>query len=292
MKNKRRFFRALGFVSLALLLLAGCGGGEEVLNSNSGVPGVTATYSVQITEGSTTLNPGETVSGMEGKTVHTVTVTEVATGNPVPGLNVSLYGEMDMTTMVHSTPAAPAVDNGDGTYTCAVYYLMPSMMGSWSLDVTAGGETSRFNVQVAMAMGDTKKQVAKNAGDTFDMMGTPTVRNYYLFNEGVTATSFRIFTATREMMKSHPAVYPGKTLNMGVFTISSMTVEVSSDGGTTWTTMSEAPAGSGTWEATGLNLSSGSAATLEVRLAINGNAYVDNGNPATGSNPTFSVTVP
>ncbi len=47
---------------------------------------------------------------------------------------------MHMVGMDHSTPVDSITDNGDGTYTCIVYYLMSSVMsgkskGYWELEV-------------------------------------------------------------------------------------------------------------------------------------------------------------
>ncbi len=240
----------------------------------------------------------------EGRSVFSLSVAD-ASGTPVAGLNLSVVPWMFMDAHTHTTPVDAVVDNGDGTYTCTVYYLMASsmangmMMGYWELRVGIGDDTAYFYPTVAMAMGDTKKVTLKDADDKIaGMMGDPpTVRNYYIFNEGLTGSTgshtLKLFIATRQSMTNHPAVFVGAEFadeNGAAWTVDTMTVEVSTNGGLTWLPLSDE--GAGHWSVSGLtDLTSGDDALFEVRMSINGAAKTTDGMDS-GGNAVFNITVP
>ena len=71
---------------------------------------------------------------------------------------VTLYPEMDMHTMQHSSPAEqPVYDASQGVYAGAVVFTMPSgEMGTWKLTVDAEGQAVDLEVVVADAPANTK----------------------------------------------------------------------------------------------------------------------------------------
>ncbi len=246
--------------------------------------------------------PG-TMQAMQGRTMFTISVTDL-NGNPAPGLTLAVNPTMYMATMNHSTPIDAILDNGDGTYTCTIYYLMASamngnFMGYWELKVTANGDDAYFYPPVMMAMGDTTRGTLKDANDKIaGMMGQdPQVRSYYVFKESYSGTSgnhtIRLFIAARESMMMHPAVSTGSQLTdeTGTFwTVNTMSVELSLDDGANWTAMTDD--GSGHWSATGVaGLTSGQTTDMLVSVTINGTEKTTDGTQV-GSPASFTLTAP
>lgn len=252
------------------------------------------------------------MGAMEGKTSFSLNITDRYTTHGVTGLTVMLMPTMYMATMSHGTAVDGCVESSTaGLYNCTVYYLMASSMASgmsmgyWELKVTAGagmaGESAWLYPGVMMAMGDTTRSVLKGQNDKIAgmSMGMSTARNYYLFKDGVSGTTgdhtFKLFIAARESMMSHPAISAGTVLNAGTMyelTLSSMTVEVSTDG-SNW--IPAADNGGGHWSASGITgLTDDVQGNLYVRLTVNGEQKTTNGSvPAgDGSNDygTFKVT--
>ncbi|MDH5516249.1 MAG: FixH family protein [Gammaproteobacteria bacterium] len=246
----------------------------------------------------------------EGKSVFSLQISDRASGNLLPGLNVSVMPMMTMTVgHMHDSPVGEVTDNGDGTYQATVYYLMPSTMmngdpmGDWDLQVMIGGmagEVAHFNPQVMMSMGDTVKATLMGQNDMIMGMMAPEKRKYFLFKEslmGMTGNhSFSLFLAARESMMSHVAVYPGAILNAGSadyeLSVASVTVEVSTDT-TNWSVA--AANGNGYWSVTGLSgLVDGDTSDIYVRLSVNGERKTTDGNTAAGDGSNdyavFSVT--
>jgi len=249
------------------------------------------------------------MNAMEGKSAFTLRVTDINTDAAVTGLNISLMPMMHMSAMMHSTPVANVVDNNDGSYSAKVYYLMPSSMmngmsmGYWELKVMIGGmmgEKATFFPDVMMAMGDSVKGTLKGQNDLIAgmMMGMTENRNYYLFKESLTGMTgnhtFNLFIAAREDMMKYPAVDSTSTLSAGTayeLVVTTMSVEVSSDA-STWVAATDN--GNGQWSAAGITgLTNGSAGTLYVRLAVNGEQKTTDGlAPAgDGSNDYTMFTV-
>ncbi|MBU0673077.1 MAG: FixH family protein [Proteobacteria bacterium] len=254
----------------------------------------TATYRIQY-------QPGM-MGAMQGKTQFKLTITDRATGTPVTGATLMLMPTMAMASMSHGTPVDTITELGDGVYQCTVYYLMASTMngmsaGYWSLKITANGESATFHPNVMMAMGDTTRATLKDANDMIaGMMGQPAqIRSYYLFKDSLSGDTgnhtFQLFIATRESMMNHPALAVGQALtdeNGQSWTVDTVTVEVSTDSGVTWTAMVDGS--NGHWSVTGLSgLTTGESATILVRLTINGVEKTGNGE-AGGDPASFTVT--
>ncbi len=162
---------------------------------------------------------------MEGKSICTLTITNLADETPATGLAISLMPIMNMAMHEHSTPVDGCVEQTDpaGTYRCTVYYLMASKMmngmsmGFWDVKVSIGGmdgEEAHFYPSVMMAMGgDTAKAVLQGQTDKIAGMGgmsmnqeggmagdhqmqmsamtmgdgtMPENRKYFLFKDGIT----------------------------------------------------------------------------------------------------------
>jgi hypothetical protein len=242
------------------------------------------------------------MGAMQGKTVFKLKITDRETNGPVTGATLSLMPTMAMATMSHGTPVDRVTELGDGVYQGTVYYLMASMMdgksaGYWSLKATVNGEAATFHPQVMMAMGDTSRATLKDANDKIaGMMGQAAqIRSYYLFKNSLSGTAgnhtLKLFIATRASMMNHPALSIGQNLtdeNGQVWAVTAMTVEVSTDGGLTWTAMTDA--GGGHWTGAALSgLVEGESAALLVRLTVNGVEKTGNGE-AGGSPASFTVT--
>ena len=258
---------------------------------------ITSSYKVSYVEGS--------MKAMQGKTTFKIGVTKLTDGSVAPGLLVTLAPKMYMTTMSHVTPIDTITDNGDGTYTCVVYYLMASgpTMGYWELKVGVNGETATFYPAVAMSMGDTAKVTLKHKNDTIPGMGGMTSpRSYPLFKDSLMAGmggtyTFKVLIASQESMMSFPKLYTGVVLGPSTnqLTVNTLSGQASTDG-TTWLPMTEDTVNKGHFSVTGLTgLSTGVAGTIYVKLTINGNDYVDNATgdaAATGAHAyaTFKVT--
>lgn len=231
-----------------------------------------------------------------GKTNFNIKLTNLSDSTVASGKAIILTPKMYMSGMSHSAPVDPVVtDNGDGTYSCTVYYLMATMGGYWELKVNVGGEIATFYPSVGMSMGSTARATLKGVADVIGVMGMGTLpRTYYLFNEGVTGMgpyTFKLFIAAADdsMMMSFPAVFGssgGSTLHDATdnpWTVNSGTssVLVSSDGGSTWVTATDN--GSGHWSAAGLE-GVGAGGTIRVKVNINGEQKTTTGSV------TLSVT--
>lgn len=249
---------------------------------------LTTSYKVEYVAG--------TMAATQGKTTFKIKVSNITTGAAVTGLSPTLTPKMYMATMSHTTPVDSVTDNGDGTYTCVVYYLMASgpAMGFWELKVALGGETATFYPSVGMSMGDTTKVTLKNSADTYTSMGSTSVRGYPVFKDSLTVMSgmgtLKLFIAAQESMTSWPALKTGLSLNSAAFTVNTLAVEASTDGGTTWTAMTE-EATAGHFTLGNISgLTSGTQATFLVRLTINGNVYNNNSSGTAGGTATNYAT--
>lgn len=173
-----------------------------------------------------------------------------------------------------------------------------------------------FHPQVKMPMGGkVLVATASNVADQWtNMNGVTQARPYrvWLHDARPNASSghdVTLFVSTQNIPNpapgsdphahtmSFPSVYVGRTLQgpadpvTGVrpnVPITSVTVEVSTDGGTTWQALA-ADGTTGRYTATQITgLSAGSAATMQVRLTVNGNVMAT----ATSAMPQLAFTAP
>jgi hypothetical protein len=255
---------------------------------------LTSTYKVEYLPGM--------MAAAQGKTTFKIRVTKRSDSSAVPGLTLSLMPMMHMLTMSHATPVDSVIDNGDGTYSCAIYYLMSSVMsgmsmGYWELKVMIGGmmgETTTFYPYVGMSMGTTTvRATLQGQADTVNGMAGPEKRSYYLFNSGLSGTTgFNLFIAAKDTMMSYPAVSDGTILHDTTstpWTVHPVTVSASTDG-TTWVLATDNDEGH--WSVSGLSgLSSGVTGAIYVKVNINGENKTTDGNPVSGANGYAAFTV-
>jgi len=270
------------------LVIFGCGGG----GSDTAFPAAPATVNETVTTATFKVENIPVTAATEGKSAFKIRLTDKSTGAAVVGKTVTLTPTMVMTSTSHSTPCEALKDNGDGTYSATIYYLMASnmngtTMGTWELKFTVDGETATFKPPVTMSMGTTPKITLKGINDKIGSMTGSSARNYYLFNDGISGGTVKLFIAAADdsMMTKFPAVSVGSTLHDQMnadVPVSSMAVEVSTDK-TAWTPLSDD--GSGHWSKSGLAmLSAGS--HLYVRLTVNGEQKTTDG-AAVGAGNAF-----
>lgn len=211
--------------------------------------------------------------------------------------------------------------DAQGMSTCTLYYLMASemmngaSMGYWNIGVKIGEEVVNFVPSVMMAMGDTVRAVLKGVNDMIPVMSMTAAddsmsgdmsdhdmsghdmhshsmgamvmaadmeaRSYYLFNDGLTATTeghqFALFIASKNSMSDYPIVATGASMMKGDMSmnIDEVLVEVSVDG-QTFITASEL--GGGHFRVDTLaGLSAGTDAEIYVRLTVNGEQKTSDG---------------
>jgi len=293
-----RISACLSVMALAFTLAA-CGSSSS---SSVEIPQAMKVYTGTASSTSYNVTYYSSTAPVTGKNEFILEITRVSNGAHVAGATVTIEPEMHMTDgMNHTTPVGALSDNGDGTYTGAVYYLMASAMngvamGEWHLHIMVNGEAAVFNPGVTMAMGDTARATLKLASDKYMRMGTATARSWYLFHNGLEGSggsyTFSVFAAVLEDLMTMPAVAEGMTLPDaagGSWTVNSVAVEVSTDAAT-WTAMTGM--GNGVYQAAVSGLTNGMAGTVYVRLMVNGTQYTTDGAAASGANGygTFTVT--
>jgi len=243
---------------------------------------------------------------VQGKSSFQIKVVNLSDGMPTTGLTLKLMPMMHMATMKHAAPVDVVTESATpGTYNCTVYYLMASGpgVGFWELKVMIGngmmgmgtGEAATFYPAVGMPMGpNTVRVTLKGQNDIISSMTSTEKRTYYLFRDGLatnSTTTLDLFIAAKESMMSYPAVSVGTVLSSPTGTVTSMTVEASSDGGANWITATDNTKGH--WSIPGLSgLVSGATSTIFVKLNVNGEAKTTDGNALSGTNDyaTFIVT--
>jgi hypothetical protein len=242
-----------------------------------------------------------------GKSTFKIKITNRSDGSVATGLTVYLMPMMHMASMGHATPVDTVAEEGStGIYDCTAYYLMASGpgMGYWELKVVIGSgmgtgssEMATFYPAVSMGMGtDTVRTTLYGPDDIVTSMSGTQTNKYYLFRDGAVsaATSmFNLFIAHSEsMMMSFKAVSVGSVLSNPTGTVTSMSVQASTD--STFSSMvTGTDMGNGHWSFSGLTgLVSGQTTTIYVKLSINSQDKTINGNAASGSNAyaTFLVT--
>ncbi len=245
--------------------------------------------------------PG-TIAATMGKMSFKIRLTNRSDGTPAVGKTVTLLPYMYMASKSHTTPNEPVVDNGDGTYSCSVYFVMSSMsngmsMGIWQIKVNIGAETAYFYPNVAMPSGITTLVKLTGINDAITGLTGLEKRTYFLFSDGLTAGSggnytFGLFLATKENGMSFPAVKIGSQLKDQAgtpWTVSSLVVQVSTDT-TTW--FDAADSGNGHWSVAGLTgLSSGVSGKIYVKLTVNGEQKTTDGSAVATTNGYQTFTV-
>jgi len=298
----KKFIQLL-VLSCSLWVLQACNHEEdEVIDESDPSVSITDSYSVKYASDMSMIS--------DGKSTFTLDISDVNTDAPVSGLNVSVMPMMDMASgHMHDAPVTAVTDNGDGSYTATVYYLMPSammdgtVMGDWELRVMIGGmggEMATFHPDVMMAMGDTVKASLFGQTDMISGMMAAENRRYFIFKNQLMGTtgnhSFNFYIAARESMMSHVAVYENVTLNQGNATyeylVSPISVEVSTDG-SSWTAAMSS--GDGNYMVSGLSgLTDNVEGSIYVRLTIQGEQKTTNGlapaGDGTNDYAVFTVT--
>jgi len=173
----------------------------------------TAAIKIAVVQYSATMqaNPAHGV----GKTTFQIKITD-STGVGIPGLNPQIVPEMDMVTMVHTTPVDTITDNGSGLYTAVVYYLMSSGGGSWYIKTMSGMTEIATRIPITVGGMGTTRASMSHTSDQYSNMGTATNRPYFVFIDEITGSAgnhtVKIFAATRKSMMAHPALDNGLTL--------------------------------------------------------------------------------
>ncbi len=286
-----RFKRALIMIlatTLIMTLAVACGS-----SSSSDSPSSVPIYKVEYIPGTGMNAP--TV----GKTTFQLKITKNSDGSAATGLTPALAMTMHMTNgESHATPADIVSESTTtpGMYNCTVYYLMASgpTMGTWEMKVTVDGETATFNPDVAMAMGsDTVRTTLYGSDDV--MSGMSGTNKYYIFRDGplsaMTPTLKLYITHSENMMMDFKAASVGSVLSSPTGTVTTMTVQASSDGGSTWLTATDNA--NGHWSISGFtNIVSAQTNTICVKLNVNTEDKTTDGNPMSGTNDyaTFLIT--
>lgn len=243
----------------------------------------TANYKVELEY------PTGVTNAKMGKTTFTIKLSNRSDDTPASGQALKLIPYMHMATKDHSSPVDAVVNNGDGTYSCTVYYLMTTMMsgvtqGVWELQVKINDtETAVFFPNVGMAQGTALVKLYGSSSDMVASMGTtpPAKRTYLLFKDSVSAAAntFNLFLATRDdaRMMNFPAVSGGSILTSETGTTwpvepAKSSVQVSTDNSTFVDAVDN---GNGHWSATDPGLILGSGATVYVKVKINNEFKTD-----------------
>jgi hypothetical protein len=227
----------------------------------------------------------------------------------------------------HTTPHSHEADASrsvEGIYTFPVYYSMASMMangmsmGDWEYEIslTDTGATEPlqvvFHPEVGMLMGGNifATKGSNDLDQWTDMLDMTKPRSYTVWLEAISANpsngyDLTLFVSTQDMMHMNtgdhahamfPAVYPNQIMHGPVpagggmqmtVTLDTVTVEVSTDGGATWQSLTATD--HGYYSGTGLNgFTAGAQTMLAARLTVNGLEMTT----AAGASPQLIFTVP
>jgi hypothetical protein len=270
--------------------VAGCG------SSSSSDNGTVNVYKVEYLPGTGMNAP------VQGKTVFKLNITKQSDGSPATGLSPALAFTMHMVNGdVHSTPIDSVTESGTpGVYDCTVYYMMASgpTMGTWDMAVTVNGETTTFTPDVGMAMGsDTVRALLYGPDDVVSSMSGTQYNKYYLFSDGPVSSvspTFKLYLShSEDMMMTFQPVSIGSVLSNPTGTVTSMTVQASTDNTFASNVVSGTDDGNGHWSLTGItDLATAGTYTIYVKLQVNGQDKTTDGAAASGTNTyqTFIVT--
>ena len=240
---------------------------------------LTSLYQIDYLQGS--------MSSKAGKSTFTFHITDRSTDNPETGLMPKVMPLMNMAAdHTHSTPLSVVTNDGGGSYTANIYYVMPSAMngmsmGYWDLGVEVENESVHFYPNVMMSMGDTALVKLKGVEDKIMSMMTGSMesRTYFIFKDELTENlaggagsyDFSMFIAAQEDMMSFPTLVTNLVLNEGEMNelavdCLNIAVSVSTDDGASW---SSATSGctDGLWTI-GLTLKDGMAESNDVRVKL------------------------
>jgi hypothetical protein len=240
----------------------------------------------------------------QGRTDFGIRVTRLVGGAAVPGLSVRIVPWMYMATKDHSSPIDNAiVDNGDGTYSCTVYYVMGSAgMGFWELRVVVDGETAAFHPFVNNPGADTARATLKGTDNAASIPVAQ--RNYFLFKDGAMtgatgAHTFKAYLAANDNQSSFPQLQVGTVLHTPAgtpFTVDTLSLDASTDNTFSSDVVTGSPVpGTAHWTFPALaGLVSGQPGKVYVRMTVNGERKTTTGAApdATNGFATFNVTAP
>ncbi len=293
---------------------AACADGQQVLHASDG-----RTLCVGL---ETVAEPPFSEGFYTARVTHRVRITD-ADGRPIDIddeqviTDVSHHPVMHMNSgHDHGTPHAhepeASSDPTQGIYDLVAYYSMPSgdMMGDWDYQVlvTDAGNTlvAHFQPQVqSVPAPDLFSARASNDQDqTKNMDGLVIPRPYTVWLHAVQPVTgghrLTVFVSTQDMTMMQmngstmmhmvfPEVVAGETElhdeNDTAFTLDTVGVRASADGGTTWVDLTHDGAGRYSGDLAGLT--SGQRADVQVELVVNGLSMTANGNP-----PTLSFVAP
>jgi hypothetical protein len=252
-------------------------------------------------------------SAVQGRTDFVIRVTRRDDNTAVTGLAASgdfrIVPWMYMSTKSHSSPIDNAVvESAPGEYSCSVYYVMSSMMGSssmgfWELKVQLSPtEFALFHPVVAMPSGYTARVTLKGVAD--NAASVPVApRSYFLFRDGAPSGTtgnhtFNVYLAAYDNQSTFPQLQVGTMLRDPAGTpwaVTSVSLEASTDN-TFATGVVTGVNGSGAhWSFPGLTgLTSGAAGHVYVRLVVNGEEKTVDGLADSGTNGfgDFALTAP
>lgn len=214
-------------------------------------------------------------------------------GSVLPGdAMVSIVPEMDMGSMKHGAPLAPASGELDASanFSTHIYYLMDTMedMG-WILKVSYNGESVDFPVTVS----DVNKVVLKNAADTLSSGMSSGARQYFMFVPHLglhngTDAHVEIYLAAKEGAYSYPGIATGVTLNAETaseFTVNSVAISICPVAVTvdceteeSWTALIADEDTAGLYGVEAVIEGYSTTGAFNVRLQVNGNTYTTTGN--------------
>lgn len=268
---------------------------------------------VSVTLSPNTAAPFSSMGPITGRNVYRVTLTKVSDGSPIdvtavgsPVTSIKASSLMHMMGMSHGTPMTASYDATTsnpaiGAYDFKVYYVMASAMsmggmmspmGIWDLDFTLNNTsalTARFHPNVAMSMGSTLS--SRGASDHGGRM-------YWVWLDSVASAGgghdLSLFLTTKVGMM-FPAAFDGASYSAmsDSLDINTVSVQVSTDGGVTWSTDLTGD-GAGHYSLAGLaGLSTASAGNLVVKVTVTtDDAVVHSIKQTNGSDPTLTFQAP
>jgi hypothetical protein len=200
---------------------------------------------------------------------------------PATGLasSIVLKPDMVMGMVMGTTWPNSAVETTPGIYTATVYYSMETMGLDmyWKLNIKIGTETAIF--YPAIAPFDMMDTVSAKFSNGTDMTSATAKRTYRVWRDTLTSGTgggydLTLFVSSTDSMNTLP-VFAGQSWTTLTFSLSTVSVQASTDGAT-WYPLT-AIGITGRYTVSGIGLTRGIAGKVYVRLGINGNIYTSNG---------------